>query len=317
MSIYICPACDSTNATRVGSIPSAYHFCSHTFKEPVNKGDLIECRDCGLKYRNPCLSEKELLALYQSLPSSIWSGNSPTTEDRSDFQQILLLIEQEASPADVCDIGCYSGDLLNLISERYCNQTDHKVNLFGVEPSRQAAEKARSRGVTILGETAFDLLNVSQKFDLILCVDVFEHVTDPDELLRVCESALHDNGRLVIVTGASDSEFALKWGALWNYVTMPEHIVFVSKKYIAEYADRRSTSLRLEDYKPIFRKQPRKNFAYRLFARNVLVALLIWISKVTLAHAILPITLRRIASRGITNISSRADHALIVMRKSK
>lgn len=226
----------------------------------------------------------------------------------------MLLIEQEARPEDVCDIGCYSGDLLTLISEHNSNLSGNAINLFGVEPSIEASAKARSRGVTILGQTAFDLLEGTQKFDLIVCVDVFEHVTDPDELLRICETVLTKNGRLIIVTGASDSEFALRWGALWNYVAMPEHIVFVSKKYVARYAERKSASLRLERYQLIHRNHPEKRFVYRLF-RSMLVALLIYLSKLSLLNFSLPLKLRRIASRGITNIRYSADHALIVMRK--
>lgn len=86
--------------------------------------------------------------------------------------QILKMIRKQGlSPATLCEVGCGAGEILNSLHAELSG-----TNLFGYEISPQAFEicaaKSKERLQFVLG----DLLATNQYFDLLLCIDVFEHV---------------------------------------------------------------------------------------------------------------------------------------------
>jgi 2-polyprenyl-3-methyl-5-hydroxy-6-metoxy-1,4-benzoquinol methylase len=175
-SEFKCPSCGSSEGKCVGAIPHAFHFLSQLSETPVNAGSLINCDVCGLFYRSPCLSEEELLALYKVAPTSLWnSGSDPDCRDREDFQCILEEITKQGRPETICDIGCHTGDLLVFLRDRL-ESSGLPKRIFGVEPSFSAAKVSEERGVRVIRRTLKDAVNSGTKFDLIVAIDVFEHV---------------------------------------------------------------------------------------------------------------------------------------------
>ncbi len=86
--------------------------------------------------------------------------------------QILKMIRrQELNPATVCEVGCGAGEILNHLHAELSG-----TKFFGYEVSPQAfaicSAKSKDRLQFFLG----DLLETDERFDLLLCIDVFEHV---------------------------------------------------------------------------------------------------------------------------------------------
>ena len=98
--------------------------------------------------------------------------------DESPFKvgQIVQMLERNRlHPKTICDIGCGAGEVLRLLQERLCRET-----LFcGYDISPQALEMCTTRSNERLH---FKLGDVSQDedafFDLMLVLDVIEHVDD-------------------------------------------------------------------------------------------------------------------------------------------
>lgn len=91
----------------------------------------------------------------------------------------------------VLEVGCATGrfsQLLPLASE-----------IWGVEPDKKAAELARNRMHTVLCGTyeqvAQDL--PENHFDLLICNDVMEHMSDPEAFLHVVRAKLKPDAVLV------------------------------------------------------------------------------------------------------------------------
>jgi len=114
--------------------------------------------------------------------------------------------------------------------------------LCGVESSESAVPLARSQGFDIqLADATTDLVSVfkKQSFDLIISVEVIEHVYDPRGLLRQAYTLLRPQGRLLLTTpyhgylknllisvlGKSDSHY----NPLWDC----GHIKFWSRKSLS------------------------------------------------------------------------------------
>lgn len=86
--------------------------------------------------------------------------------------QILKMLQKHGlRPAAICETGCGAGEILN-----YLHAELHEANFWGYEISPQAFEicsaKSKKRLQFLLG----DLLKTDEHFDLLLCIDVFEHV---------------------------------------------------------------------------------------------------------------------------------------------
>jgi SAM-dependent methyltransferase len=98
--------------------------------------------------------------------------------DESPFKvnQILRMIEKNRlQPKTICDVGCGAGEVLKLLHEKM----DDACVFRGYDISPQALEMCKSRANERL---QFKLGDVSQEqgifFDLMLVLDVIEHVED-------------------------------------------------------------------------------------------------------------------------------------------
>jgi len=88
--------------------------------------------------------------------------------------QILKRIRrQNLNPATVCEVGCGAGEILNRLHAEL-----PAANFFGYEVSPQAYEICSAKTKERLQFRLGDLLETEERFDLLLCIDVFEHVPD-------------------------------------------------------------------------------------------------------------------------------------------
>lgn len=90
--------------------------------------------------------------------------------------EILKLIERnQLQPRSVCEVGCGAGEILKQLQLSLSPEAE----FFGYEISPQAFALCRERENERLHFFFADLLTSDTKlFDLLLCIDVFEHVPD-------------------------------------------------------------------------------------------------------------------------------------------
>jgi SAM-dependent methyltransferase len=105
--------------------------------------------------------------------------NNPSWHvDESSFKvgEIVRMMERNRlQPKTICDVGCGAGEVLRLLQKRL----NHECVFCGYDISPQALEMCRSRSNESL---QFKLGDISQDkgsfFDLMLILDVIEHVED-------------------------------------------------------------------------------------------------------------------------------------------
>lgn len=107
-------------------------------------------------------------------------------------KDILPFIPKHVSR--ILDIGCGSGDTLAYLkANNYCNYT------YGVELVHEAADVAAKR-VDKLYRSNIEEMNLDLKaesIDLILCLDVLEHLINPYQLIHYLHTILTPNGSII------------------------------------------------------------------------------------------------------------------------
>lgn len=84
-------------------------------------------------------------------------------------------------PETICDVGCGAGEILNQLSQTL----PEKTQLFGYEVSPQAYALCEAKASARLSFRLANLLDEdSEPYDLVMAIDVFEHVDDYLGFLR-------------------------------------------------------------------------------------------------------------------------------------
>jgi cyclopropane fatty-acyl-phospholipid synthase-like methyltransferase len=91
-----------------------------------------------------------------------------------------ILQRNQVSPKTICDVGCGAGEVLKQLQ----TQMNEDCTLWGFDVSPQAIELAKPRANERLYFHASDIRNVNAFYELILVLDVFEHIEDYFGFLR-------------------------------------------------------------------------------------------------------------------------------------
>jgi cyclopropane fatty-acyl-phospholipid synthase-like methyltransferase len=96
-------------------------------------------------------------------------------------QVLRMLRRNKLSPKTVCDVGCGAGEVLKQLQENL----DRECVLWGYDISPQAIALAKTRASQTIHFELGDLAQEKGKlFDLILVLDVIEHLADYFSFLR-------------------------------------------------------------------------------------------------------------------------------------
>ncbi len=210
-----CPACDCLGVRRFGKLPARDGVVI-----PPYESWLFRCDRCALFFRAPLGDAAKESDPYARADGHLWHN----TETRPDFAIVRNCILSRLERGDVLDVGCYTGDFLR--------QLPPSFRRFGLEPSTDAAEKAKRRGVEILGRTSAELKRQCAEFDVITFIDVIEHLARPMDVLRPLLDRLRNGGLVIVSTGNADS---LMWRFLRTnyYYYYNEHVTFYSAAWFS------------------------------------------------------------------------------------
>lgn len=244
LAISVCKTCGSNRISDRGELPplDPRLFAGQASDAPIVAGHLFVCESCHLQFREPCLNDQQLLALYKQLPDTIWADNEP----RAYWPRIQHAINTYSSNNTLLDIGCYRGDFLAWMPANW--------KLLGIEPSIKAAEFAAGRGITILGATIEDVTAPDPRPGVVTAFDVIEHIVTPLSFLKNIRDCLDRDGCIVIMTGATDTWPFRLFGRHYWYSALPEHVTFYNLAWFRWAANRLNMRVVSHSY---FSSEPR------------------------------------------------------------
>lgn len=118
-------------------------------------------------------------------------------EGRRELLKILIRKMLKSPPKKILDIGCGTGETLSFLKRLY-----PKSELFGVDNSASAVRFSRLKGHRVIKTDATNLCLKSNHFDLILFLDVLEHIKNQKKALLEAKRFLRRGGIIIITSPA-------------------------------------------------------------------------------------------------------------------
>ena len=127
------------------------------------------------------------------------SSELKVTAEVTDYSTSFNQFIYDAIPSNThcLDVGCSSGNLGSALRDA------KGCSIDGIELDSQAATIARTRGydnvfVLNLNHDLASLPNVEQKYDVITCADVLEHLIAPEQVIQRLSMLLKPDGIFII-----------------------------------------------------------------------------------------------------------------------
>lgn len=102
------------------------------------------------------------------------SFNTNWHQEDSPYKAKLITEMLKGIPAkSIVEVGCGAGEIIKLLSIHF-----HEIQFFGYDVSVDASNFWAEKKTSNLSFVCSDILESERHFDVVLCLDVFEHVTD-------------------------------------------------------------------------------------------------------------------------------------------
>jgi 2-polyprenyl-3-methyl-5-hydroxy-6-metoxy-1,4-benzoquinol methylase len=212
-----------------------------------------ECAVCGLGYLNPRPRADLIQRFYEEdyftgvafdtwdsgLKLNLDPSKSGLEEKEKTLPRSVEIVAHKFGGfqnKDVLEIGCATGDLLFKIK-------NEGGRARGLEISDFASRFARQRGLDVKTGTIDDFASRNpEAFDILIALEVIEHVLSPTEFMKFSAQLLRPNGLLVMST--PNYRCAKRFGKEWfGFNASFEHIYFLSIEILKEISIKRMLEL--------------------------------------------------------------------------
>jgi SAM-dependent methyltransferase len=225
-----------TETTSCPLCKSSINSIIHTF----DGLSVVICRDCGLRYLNPRMNESSMRKLYKR--RAYFSGGAGSGYDdyyiqeislRLTFRRFLKNLRKVVPQAEsLLEVGCGYGFFLDEAKGFFSRRT-------GVELSGEAGITAQeTSGAHVHIGSADSLPPEMKDFDIIIMLNVIEHVYEPVPLLLSLRERLTASGVIVLATPDIGSFWYKIMKKRWPSFKIPEHVAFYDEKTLRDLLDR-------------------------------------------------------------------------------
>jgi SAM-dependent methyltransferase len=169
---------------------------------------------------------------YSRLESEYFDDPERQEEELERDRWLAAYVLSKKQRGRILEIGCGYGAFLSKFDT-------HAWDRHGVDPSPSASAYAREHyGLDVKTGSFGSGIYEPGSFDVVVMLDVIEHLHDPREVAMAARNVLKDDGLLVVGTGDISSIHARIARGLWGYFGSWEHISFFTPGSMAYLLDR-------------------------------------------------------------------------------
>jgi 2-polyprenyl-3-methyl-5-hydroxy-6-metoxy-1,4-benzoquinol methylase len=148
---------------------------------------------------------------------------------RAEFRRAVAFVRRIVPSGRLLEIGAAYGFFLSEAAAHY--------DVHGIEIADEAAAFARRRGLDVRtgGPTRQSFAAIGA-VDVIVMLDVIEHLEEPGDVLRLCGQSLRPGGAVILTTPDFASPLARLSGRRWRNMTPPYHLWYFTAESLARLA---------------------------------------------------------------------------------
>lgn len=157
--------------------------------------DIVACDRCGFSYARTDGVTQENYNQYYSVDND-YSDEEIRINVNKELNAVRIeLMKKYVSPdSSILDIGCGNGDFLVELKE-----SGYK-NLKGIDPGKDSVEVVKKRGINAqVGNIFGGGESESEKYDVVCCTEVLEHIYDLKGCLEKLKGRLKGRGSQIFV----------------------------------------------------------------------------------------------------------------------
>lgn len=196
-------------------------LCGGTNLKNILGGDhfITRCSDCSFVFSREIATPEVLQEFYDKYP--ILNEYFELTRQR--YNTILEQFEPFRKTGKILEIGC--GEAYFLDEAKKKNWT-----AYGTEISAPLLENARKKNHKIYNSLESIPESEYGQFDIIISLEVIEHLPDPTYNIEKFSKLLRKGGGLYMTTPNFNSLARHILGKSWNNIVFPEHLCYFTRK---------------------------------------------------------------------------------------
>jgi SAM-dependent methyltransferase len=227
------------------SCPACGRETQFDFRFTKNQCDIRQCTSCGLGRAETAHFDPSTYYTEDYFDGGYVDGyadyKSAEPVLRQEFARTVQFVRRFQASGRLLELGCAYGFFLQEAKRYYTTS--------GIELAKAAAEHCRSSGLNVLAGpiNAANLERLGQQ-DVIVMLDVIEHLPDPFSTLTLCAHHLDRGGILVVTTGDFGSAVAKVSGKAWRLMTPPQHLWYFTTDSVRRLAARTGLTVEYVDH---------------------------------------------------------------------
>ena len=197
-------------------------LCGSAKLKPVKEDKkpwLVRCGECGLVFSRQIPSTKELQEYYVDYTDYDYVND--VTRNR--YLQWIDGLAPARKTNRMLDVGCGDGIFLEQAIKR-------GWEVHGTEYAEKWVTRCRAKGIQ-MEQGSLDASHYEpESFDVIVLLEVIEHINNPVEELTVAKSLLRKGGIIFITTPNYNSLSRHVLDTDWNVICYPEHLAYYTPR---------------------------------------------------------------------------------------
>ncbi len=181
---------------------------------------LMSCNTCSFVFCSQIPSKEELIHYYGNQYNRT-NYLSPITVER--YNELLDRFEPYRKTGKLLEIGAGYGFFAQIAQQR-------GWEVFGTELTQEAVAKCEEKGIKMfkgeLQNTGYD----ENEFDVIVCIEVIEHINTPNECLQKANKILRPGGFFYMTTPNFNSILRYRLKEKYDVIEYPNHLCYFTLK---------------------------------------------------------------------------------------
>ena len=188
--------------------------------ERYQDSHLCKCGSCGFIFSKEIPNNESLVSYYDEQYDRT-SYFSPITKKR--YDELLEMFEPFRKTNKILDIGCGYGFFSHVAKKK-------GWEVYGVEVSEEASKNCEVKGINMFQGSITDADFDPEMFDIIISIEVIEHVNTPNTFVQQSNKFLRKGGGMYVTTPNFNSYLRYKLKEKYDVIDYPTHLCYFTSK---------------------------------------------------------------------------------------